>query len=87
MVSESLNGNLFQIKDFSVLYGDVIAVRKTTLNVETNKITAMIGPSGCGKTTLLRCLNRMNDLIPTCRAEGQALVSRYRYLPHGYGCH
>ena len=73
MVSESSNGNLFQIKDFSVLYGDVMAVRNTTLNIEANKITAMIGPSGCGKTTLLRCLNRMNDLIPTCRTEGQAL--------------
>jgi phosphate transport system ATP-binding protein len=73
MVSESSNGNLFQIKKFSVLYGNVMAVRKTTLNIEANKITAMIGPSGCGKTTFLRCLNRMNDLIPTCRAEGQAL--------------
>jgi phosphate transport system ATP-binding protein len=41
--------------------------------MEANKITAMIGPSGCGKTTLLRCLNRMNDLIVTCRTEGQAL--------------
>jgi len=73
MVSESSNGNLFQIRNFSVLYGDVLAVRKNTLNIEANKITAMIGPSGCGKTTLLRCLNRMNDLIPTCRTEGQAL--------------
>jgi phosphate transport system ATP-binding protein len=73
MVSESSNGNLFQIKNFSVLYGDVLAVRNNTLNIEANKITAMIGPSGCGKTTLLRCLNRMNDLIPTCRTEGQAL--------------
>ncbi|HVP80258.1 MAG TPA: phosphate ABC transporter ATP-binding protein PstB, partial [Thermodesulfobacteriota bacterium] len=44
-----------------------------SLNMEANKITAMIGPSGCGKTTLLRCLNRMNDLIVTCRTEGQAL--------------
>jgi phosphate transport system ATP-binding protein len=73
MVSESSNGNLFQIKNFTVLYGDVLAVRNNTLNIEANKITAMIGPSGCGKTTLLRCLNRMNDLIPTCRTEGQAL--------------
>jgi phosphate transport system ATP-binding protein len=73
MVGEASNGNLFQLKNFSVLYGDVMAVRKTTLNIEVNKITAMIGPSGCGKTTLLRCLNRMNDLILTCRTEGQAL--------------
>ncbi|HVP78344.1 MAG TPA: ATP-binding cassette domain-containing protein, partial [Thermodesulfobacteriota bacterium] len=64
---------MFELKDFSVLYGDFEAVRKVSLNMEANKITAMIGPSGCGKTTLLRCLNRMNDLIVTCRTEGQAL--------------
>jgi phosphate transport system ATP-binding protein len=73
MVNDLSNKNLFEIKDFSVLYGDTAAVKKVSLDIEANKITAMIGPSGCGKTTLLRCLNRMNDLIATCRTEGQAL--------------
>jgi phosphate transport system ATP-binding protein len=73
MVDQASLKNMFELKDFSVLYGDFEAVRKVTLNMEANKITAMIGPSGCGKTTLLRCLNRMNDLIVTCRTEGQAL--------------
>jgi len=73
MVDQAPLKNMFELKDFSVLYGDFEAVRKVTLNMEANKITAMIGPSGCGKTTLLRCLNRMNDLIVTCRTEGQAL--------------
>ena len=73
MVDQASLTNMFELKDFSVLYGDFEAVRKVSLNMEANKITAMIGPSGCGKTTLLRCLNRMNDLIVTCRTEGQAL--------------
>lgn len=55
--------NIFEIKDFSVYYGDFKAVSNVTLNIEANKITAIIGPSGCGKSTLLRSLNRMNDLI------------------------
>jgi phosphate transport system ATP-binding protein len=73
MVNNPLHENVFTMRDFSVFYGDLEAVRKTTLNIEVHKITAMIGPSGCGKTTLLRCLNRMNDLIVTCRTEGEAL--------------
>jgi phosphate transport system ATP-binding protein len=73
MVEETAKNNVFMMKDFSVLYGDFEAVRKIALNIEVNKITALIGPSGCGKSTLLRSLNRMNDLITTCRAAGQAL--------------
>jgi phosphate transport system ATP-binding protein len=73
MVDGSQNNHVIKIKDFSVLYGDLRAVKNATLNVAANRITAMIGPSGCGKTTLLRSLNRMNDLIVNCRTEGQAL--------------
>ena len=73
MVEETAKNNVFMMKDFSVLYGDFEAVRKIALNIEVNKITALIGPSGCGKSTLLRSLNRMNDLITICRAAGQAL--------------
>jgi phosphate transport system ATP-binding protein len=67
------NKNIFEIKDFSIYYGDFMAVKNIELNIEINRITAIIGPSGCGKSTLLRALNRMNDLIPTSRVEGQAL--------------
>ena len=61
---------VFEIGDLSVYYGDLRAVRDVSMNVTKNQITALIGPSGCGKTTVLRCLNRMNDLIPTARVEG-----------------
>jgi phosphate transport system ATP-binding protein len=67
------NQNIFEIKDFSIYYGDFMAVKNITLNIESHKITAIIGPSGCGKSTLLRSLNRMNDLIVTSRVEGQVL--------------
>jgi phosphate transport system ATP-binding protein len=63
--------HVFEIKDFSIFYRDFMAVKNVNLNIETNKITAIIGPSGCGKSTLLRALNRMNDLILYSRVEGQ----------------
>ena len=55
----------------NVYYGDFHAVHKVNLAFGRNEITALIGPSGCGKSTVLRCLNRMNDLIPGCRVEGE----------------
>ncbi len=64
---------VFQISDLAVYYGSFRAVREVNLAVRQHEITAFIGPSGCGKTTVLRCLNRMNDLIPTARVEGQIL--------------
>ena len=54
-----------------VYYGDFKAVRDVTLPFGRHEITALIGPSGCGKSTVLRCLNRMNDLIPGARVEGE----------------
>ena len=69
-----VNGKLvFQIKDLAVYYGTFRAVREVELGVRQNEITAFIGPSGCGKTTVLRCLNRMNDLIPSARVEGSIM--------------
>jgi phosphate transport system ATP-binding protein len=59
----------------NVYYGNFHAVRDVDLTVERNKITSMIGPSGCGKSTVLRCFNRMNDLIPSARIEGEILFS------------
>jgi phosphate transport system ATP-binding protein len=61
---------VFDIDGLTVYYGDFRAVRDVTLPIRGNEITALIGPSGCGKTTVLRCLNRMNDLVPDARIEG-----------------
>jgi len=59
-----------RVADLDVYYGKFQAVRGVNLNIEPRKITALIGPSGCGKSTVLRCFNRMNDLIPTARVTG-----------------
>jgi phosphate transport system ATP-binding protein len=71
---ESGQGPLvFELRDLSVYYAGFRAVREVDLSVHQNEITALIGPSGCGKTTVLRCFNRMNDLIEIARVEGQVL--------------
>ncbi len=62
---------VFEVEDLNVYYGDFRAVQDATFTVYEHEITAMIGPSGCGKTTVLRCFNRMNDLIPIARVEGR----------------
>jgi phosphate transport system ATP-binding protein len=64
---------VFDVRDLSVYYGAFRAVRKVTIPIRENRITALIGPSGCGKTTVLRCFNRMNDLIEGARVEGKIL--------------
>jgi len=61
---------VFNLDKVSVYYGNALAVNEVSLDIYKNQITAFIGPSGCGKTTILRCLNRMNDLIPSARVEG-----------------
>jgi phosphate transport system ATP-binding protein len=63
----------FDLRDLSVLYGSFRAVRDVSLPIRGNEITALIGPSGCGKTTVLRCLNRMNDLVEGARVQGTVL--------------
>ncbi len=61
---------VFQLDGLGVSYGAKQAVEDVTVDLYTNEITAFIGPSGCGKSTILRCLNRMNDLVPSARVEG-----------------
>jgi phosphate transport system ATP-binding protein len=64
---------VFEIADLSVRYGNAVALKETSLVVRKNAVTAFIGPSGCGKSTFIRCLNRMNDVIPGARISGQVL--------------
>jgi phosphate transport system ATP-binding protein len=62
---------IFRIEDVNFYYGDKRALKSINLEISEKKATAFIGPSGCGKTTLLRCLNRMNDLILNTRVTGK----------------
>jgi phosphate transport system ATP-binding protein len=68
--------SVFEVTDASVYYGKFKAVRDVNLTIREHEITAFIGPSGCGKSTMLRCFDRMNDLIESARVEG-------RFLYHG----
>lgn len=58
-------------RDVSVFYGVTMAINNVSIDVGCNEVLAMIGPSGCGKSTFLRCLNRMNDTVVSCRVEGE----------------
>ncbi|MDD2695799.1 MAG: phosphate ABC transporter ATP-binding protein PstB [Anaerolineales bacterium] len=62
-----------EARHLHVYYDDFLAVRDVDLQIVANKITAIIGPSGCGKSSMLRAFNRMNELVPSARTEGQVL--------------
>jgi phosphate transport system ATP-binding protein len=61
-------------RDVNVYYGDNHAINNVSIDIGRNEVLAMIGPSGCGKSTFLRCLNRMNDTVDSCRVTGQMLL-------------
>lgn len=63
-----------QVNDLSLYYGEKKALKEISMQIPANKVTALIGPSGCGKSTFLRCINRMNDLIPSVKITGELLV-------------
>jgi phosphate transport system ATP-binding protein len=63
-----------KIQDLSAFYGSFKALTDVSIDVQANKVTALIGPSGCGKSTFIRCLNRMHEVIPGARAEGHVML-------------
>ena len=77
--SEAVFGteSVVSLQNLSVHYGSFLAVTDVNFEVPKNRITALIGPSGCGKSTVLRCINRMNDLVGTARVR-EALPARGR---------
>jgi phosphate transport system ATP-binding protein len=64
---------VFTIESLTAFYGDAPAISDVTFEIYQRMVTAIIGPSGCGKSTFIRCLNRMNDVIPSFRTEGRVL--------------
>lgn len=70
----TMQETIIQTNNVNVYYGEKHAVKNISMDIEKNSVTAFIGPSGCGKSTLLRSLNRMNDLVPSCRVEGSIIV-------------
>jgi len=76
-------GASLEARAFSLFYGTVQALKSVSLEMPGHSVTAIIGPSGCGKSTLLRSFNRMNDLIPGVRTEGEILVAGTSVLRGG----
>ncbi len=70
-MSQSIAHPKVVARGVNVFYGDKHALKDVNLDIPENAVTALIGPSGCGKTTFLRCINRMNDTIPTARVTGR----------------
>ncbi len=71
---ERLFAKYRKVKNANLYYGEFHALNGIDIEIPPERVTAFIGPSGCGKTTLLKCFNRMNDLVPSCRIEGEFLV-------------
>ena len=65
---------IISVKDLDLYYSEMQALKKINMDIYKNNITALIGPSGCGKSTFLKTLNRMNDLVPNVKVEGQVLI-------------
>ncbi|NIN36685.1 MAG: ATP-binding cassette domain-containing protein, partial [Gammaproteobacteria bacterium] len=61
-------------RNVNVYYGEKQAIQDVNVDIAEKEVTAFIGPSGCGKSTFLRCINRMNDTIRTCRVEGEITI-------------
>jgi phosphate transport system ATP-binding protein len=81
--ANSDNGIRMRVEDLSVYYGKVQAVNNVTMSIRTKKVTALIGPSGCGKSTFIRCLNRMHELTPGARVEGNVLLDEQNLYGSG----
>ena len=62
------------VKNLELHYGSFQALKDINMDIEEKKVTALIGPSGCGKSTFLKCINRMNDLIPGCKVDGDIMI-------------
>ncbi|HEY9153221.1 MAG TPA: phosphate ABC transporter ATP-binding protein PstB [Anaerolineales bacterium] len=74
MTQSAESNHKMEIKNLSVFYGKFRALAEINIAIQSNKITAIIGPSGCGKSTLLRSFNRMNDLTPSARMDGEIIL-------------
>ncbi|QWB95903.1 phosphate ABC transporter ATP-binding protein [Mycoplasmatota bacterium] len=73
MNNETKENQVFKLKNIDLFYNDFQAIKNITMDINYHEVTAFIGPSGCGKSTFIRILNRMNDLIASCRVSGEII--------------
>lgn len=74
MLTQTANKTIIRLQNVNCYYYNFLAVKDVSIEINANKITALIGPSGCGKSTVLRTLNRMNDTVPGARITGSVLI-------------
>jgi phosphate transport system ATP-binding protein len=74
MMTSASGSPKIRVCDLDFFYGSVQALSRVSVEIRPNEVTALIGPSGCGKSTFLRCLNRMNDVIPGAQVRGKILL-------------
>ncbi len=72
--------SILKVRDLNIYYGDNHAVHQINMDIPEHSVTAFIGPSGCGKSTFLRSINRMNDLIPIARFDGEIIYDDVNLL-------
>ncbi len=72
-MNEQKTNTVFELKNIDLYYDEFQAIKNINMTINYHEVTAFIGPSGCGKSTFIRILNRMNDLIPSCKIEGEVL--------------
>lgn len=83
MLTETSKQTLIKLENVNCFYNSFLAVKDVNLEIEFNKITALIGPSGCGKSTVLRALNRMNDTVPGARITGTISIHNENIYKNG----
>ncbi|AFM20686.1 phosphate ABC transporter ATP-binding protein, PhoT family [Acetomicrobium mobile DSM 13181] len=74
MIRHSTDNPKISVENLRLYYGNVMALKNISMDIQGQNVTALIGPSGCGKSSFLRCLNRMNDFLPNAKAEGTVLL-------------
>jgi phosphate transport system ATP-binding protein len=72
-----------RVRSLDLFYGGFQALKNITMDIAEKRVTALIGPSGCGKSTFLKCLNRMNDLVPGCKVTGEVLIDDVNIYQNG----
>jgi len=75
---------VFDLNNIDLFYGDFQAIKNISMDIYEKEVTAFIGPSGCGKSTFIRVLNRMNDLIPSCKVTGEVLYENQNAYDKNY---
>lgn len=83
MLTETAKQIVIRLENVNCYYNNFLAVQDVSLDIEANKITALIGPSGCGKSTVLRSLNRMNDAVPGAKIEGSIFIHNENIYSNG----